>query len=90
MDTIWIQSHSLTQKSESSGIPETTGSLLVPDPDSEYGYKVEEMPESYGTILTEEEFSDITSSYQAINNVALSITCRFCLRLQQVFAWYIC
>lgn len=72
MDTIWIQSRALLQKSESSGIPETTGSLLVPDPDSEYGYKVEEMPESYGTILTEEEFSEITSSYQAINNVALS------------------
>lgn len=72
MDTIWIQSRSLLQKSESSGIPETTGSLLVPDPDSEYGYKVEEMPESYGTTLTEEEFAEITSSYQAINNVALS------------------
>lgn len=72
MDTIWIQSRALLQKSESSGIPETTGSLLVPDPDSEYGYKVEEMPESYGTTLTEEEFSEITNSYQAINNVALS------------------
>ena len=60
------------ENSESSGIPKPPAPLLVPDPDSEYGYKVEEMPESFGTTLTEEEFSEITGSYQAINNVALS------------------
>lgn len=72
MDTLLIQSVSLLEKSESSDIPETTGSLLVPDPDSEYGYKVEEMPESYGTTLTQEEFTEEFGSYHAINNVALS------------------
>lgn len=72
MDTILIQSLSLVEESESSDSPETTGSLLVPDPDSEYGYTVEEMPETYGTILTEEEFAEKFGSYQAINNVALS------------------
>lgn len=60
------------KESESSDSPETTGSLLVPDPDSEYGYTVEEMPESYATTLTEEEFAEKFGSYQAINNVALS------------------
>lgn len=72
MDAILIQSVSLLEKSESSDITETTGSLLVPDPDSEYGYKVEEMPESYGTTLTQEEFAEEFGSYHAINNVALS------------------
>ena len=72
MDTLLIQSVPLLEKSESSDIPETTGSLLVPDPDSEYGYKVEEMPESYGTTLTQEEFTEEFGSYHAINNVALS------------------
>lgn len=81
MDTILIQSVSLLEKSESSDITETTGSLLVPDPDSEYGYKVEEMPESYGTTLTQEEFAEEFGSYHAINNVALSNYISFLLPL---------
>lgn len=60
------------EESESPDIPETTGSLLMPDPDSEYGYKVEEMPSSYFTIMTEEEFAEKYSSYHENQNVALS------------------
>lgn len=72
MDTFIIKNLSLLEESESSDIPETTGSLLVPDPDSEYGYKVEEMPESYFTTMTEEEFAEKYSSYHETQNVALS------------------
>lgn len=81
MNTILIRNLVLSEESKLSDTPETTGSLLVPDPDSEYGYKVEEMPSTYTTTLTEEEFAEKYSSYHNTMDVALSVYISFLLAL---------
>ena len=71
MDALLIKSIIFSQEPDT---PETEGSsnaVMVPDPDSEYGYKVEEAPSTWRE-LTEEEFIAENSSANAIETMELS------------------
>lgn len=71
MDALLIKSIIFSQEPDT---PETEGSsnaVMVPDPDSEYGYKVEEAPSTWRE-LTEEEFIAENSSSNAIETMELS------------------
>lgn len=62
---------SLSEASDSSGSSSSTDYQLVPDSESEYGYRVEEAPSTWKT-LTEEELLDLVGDAPTVQTNALS------------------
>lgn len=70
MDDFMVQALSVSEGSDTSSGTDN-GYQLVPDPESEYGYQVEEAPSTWVT-MTQEEFSALMGDEPQIVNTALS------------------
>ena len=71
MNAVLIKSVIFSEEPDTLETAENSGAVLVPDPDSENGYRVEEAPSTWKT-LTEEEYVAESSSENAIENMGLS------------------
>lgn len=71
MDNLYLQALSVSEEPDTSSDTDSTGYQLVPDPDSEYGYKVEEAPSTW-KVMTEDEFSELMGDEPQMVNTALS------------------
>lgn len=71
MNAVLIKSVIFSEEPDTLETAENSGAVLVPDPDSENGYRVEEAPSTWKT-LTEEEYVAESSSKNAIENMGLS------------------
>ena len=71
MNALLIKSVIFSEEPDTLETAENSGAVLVPDPDSENGYRVEEAPSTWKT-LTEEEYVAESSSKNAIENMGLS------------------
>ena len=71
MNALLIKSVIFSEGPDTLETAENSDAVLVPDPDSENGYRVEEAPSTWKT-LTEEEYVAESSSENAIENMGLS------------------
>ena len=71
MNALLIKSVIFSEWPDTLETAENSDAVLVPDPDSENGYRVEEAPSTWKT-LTEEEYVAESSSENAIENMGLS------------------
>lgn len=71
MNALLIKSVIFSEGPDTLETAENSDAVLVPDPDSENGYRVEEAPSTWKT-LTEEEYVAESSSKNAIENMGLS------------------
>lgn len=71
MDNFSLQALSVSEEPDTSSGTDDTDYQLVPDPESEYGYQVEEAPSAWVT-MTQEEFSERMGDEPQIVDTALS------------------
>lgn len=71
MEALLIKSIIFSEEPDALETAENSDAILVPDPDSENGYRVEEAPSTW-RYMTQEEYAAENSSMNAIENVELS------------------
>lgn len=71
MEALLIKSIIFSEEPDALETVENSDAILVPDPDSENGYRVEEAPSTW-RYMTQEEYAAENSSMNAIENVELS------------------